>query len=140
MPLYRLFDIMGRSGLVIPASTLGQWVGQTGVALQPMVDALKEFLLTRRVLHADETPVAMLDPGACKTKRAYVWSYCTTVYDSIQGVVYDFAESRAGQHAKSLAELCRPLTFNSISTSKFNLTSPVACESTRLSNKRVQLR
>jgi transposase len=52
------------------------------------------------VVHADETPVAMLDPGAGKTKRAYVWSYCTTVYDALQGVVYDFAESRAGQHAK----------------------------------------
>lgn len=53
------------------------------------------------MLHADETPVAMLDPGAGKTKRAYVWSYCTTVYDTLQGVVYDFAESRAGQHAKA---------------------------------------
>lgn len=83
-----------------PPSTLGQWAGETGVALQPVVDALKDAVLTRRVLHADETPVAMLDPGAGKTKRAYVWSYCTTVYDAIQGVVYDFAESRAGLHAK----------------------------------------
>ena len=65
-----------------------------------IVDALKEVLLHRRVLHADETPVAMLDPGAGKTKRAYVWSYCSTVYDEVQGVVYDFAESRAGLHAQ----------------------------------------
>ncbi|KAF0165625.1 MAG: transposase IS66 [Rhodocyclaceae bacterium] len=70
------------------------------MVLQPVVDALKDAVLTRRVLHADETPVAMLDPGAGKTKRAYIWSYCTTVYDAIQGVVYDFAESRAGQHAR----------------------------------------
>jgi transposase len=27
------------------------------------------------VLHADETPVSMLDPGAGKTKKAYVWGY-----------------------------------------------------------------
>ncbi len=100
LPLYRQSGIFERSGLAIPASTLGQWVGQTGVALQPVVDALKETLLTQRILHADETPVAMLDPGAGKTKRAYVWSYCTTVYNTIQGVVYDFAESRAGQHAR----------------------------------------
>jgi transposase len=101
LPLYRLSGILGRSGLVIPPSTLGQWAGETGVALQPVVDALKDAVLTRRVLHADETPVAMLDPGAGKTKRAYVWSYCTTVYDALQGVIYDFAESRAGQHAKA---------------------------------------
>lgn len=100
LPLYRQSGIFERAGLAIPTSTLGQWVGETGVALQPLVDALKDALLTRRVLHADETPVAMLDPGAGKTKRAYVWSYCTTVYDEFQGVVYDFAESRAGQHAR----------------------------------------
>jgi transposase len=99
-PLYRQSGIFERSGLAIPTSTLGQWVGQTGVALDPLVEVLKETLLTRKVLHADETPVAMLDPGAGKTRRAYVWSYCTTVYEDIQGVVYDFAESRAGQHAK----------------------------------------
>ena len=27
------------------------------------------------MLHADETPVAMLDPGAGKTKKAYIWAY-----------------------------------------------------------------
>src|SRR5208283_3341608 len=101
LPLYRQSGIFERGGLAIPTSTLGQWVGQTGVALQPVVDALKETLLAQRILHADETPVAMLDPGAGKTRRAYVWSYCTTVYEAIQGVVYDFAESRAGQHARN---------------------------------------
>ncbi len=99
-PLYRLSGILDRSGLAIAPSTLGEWVGATGVALQPLADALKNHLLSRRVLHADETPVAMLDPGAGKTKRAYLWSYCTTPYESTQGVIYDFAESRAGHHAK----------------------------------------
>jgi transposase len=99
-PLYRLSGILERSGLAIPPSTLGEWVGATGVALQPLADALKTYLLSRKVLHADETPVAMLDPGAGKTKKAYLWSYCTTPYESTQGVIYDFAESRAGHHAK----------------------------------------
>jgi transposase len=39
------------------------------VALQPLVDAMKDELLAQPVLHADETPVAMLDPGAGKTHR-----------------------------------------------------------------------
>lgn len=34
-----------------------------GVQLQPLVDALKEQILQHRVLHADETPGAMLSPG-----------------------------------------------------------------------------
>lgn len=100
-PLYRLSGILERSGLAIPTSTLGEWVGATGGALQPLVAALKTHVLSRRVVHADETPVAMLDPGAGKTKRAYVWSYGTTPYDTGQAVVYDFAESRAGSHARN---------------------------------------
>jgi len=59
-PLYRQEAILGRAGLAIPRSTLAQWVGICGVRLQPLVDALKAELLQHRVLHADETPVALL--------------------------------------------------------------------------------
>ena len=98
LPLYRQEGIFARAGLAIPRSTLAQWVGSAGVQLQPLVDAMRDELLRHRVLHADETPVAMLDPGAGKTHRAYLWSYCTTSYDSDRLVVFDFAEGRAGRH------------------------------------------
>ena len=73
--------------------------------LQPLVDALKEELLEHDVLHADETPVAMLKPGNGKTHRAYLWSYCTTSFNPMKAVVFDFAESRAGQHARDFLGL-----------------------------------
>jgi transposase len=60
LPLYRQEKIFGRAGLAIPRSTLAQWVGQTGAQLQPLVDALREVVLARQVVHADETPVQML--------------------------------------------------------------------------------
>jgi transposase len=47
-PLYRQSGIFERSGLAIPPSTLGQWVGQTGVALDPLVDVQKDILLARK--------------------------------------------------------------------------------------------
>jgi hypothetical protein len=74
------------------------------VQLQPLVDALREALLARPVLHADETPVAMLAPGKGKTHRAYVWTYGSTEHDSLKAVIYDFAESRAGSHARAFLE------------------------------------
>lgn len=77
---YRREGIFGQAGLAIPASTLAHWVGACGVQLQPLVDALREELLTQPVLHADETPVAMLKPGNGKTHPAYVWSYCSTAH------------------------------------------------------------
>jgi transposase len=57
LPLYRQEKIFGRAGLVISRSTLAQWVGQTGVQLQSLVDALREAVLAQDVVHADETPV-----------------------------------------------------------------------------------
>ena len=103
-PLYRQEGIFARAGLAIPRSTLAQWVGSCGVQLQPLVDALRQAMLERGVLHADETPVAMLVPGKGKTHRAYVWTYGTTSYDSLKAVIYDFAESRAGEHARRFLE------------------------------------
>ena len=103
LPLYRQEAIFARAGLAIPRSTLGQWVGTCGVQLQPLVDALRDELLTHSVLHADETPVAMLKPADKrdgKTHRAYLWSYCTTRFAATRAVIFDFADSRAGQHAR----------------------------------------
>ena len=108
LPLYRQEGIFGRAGLAIPRSTLAEWVGQCGVQLQPLVDALKAEMLARAVLHADETPVAMLKPGHGKTHRAYLWSYCTTAYDSLRAVVFDFADSRGGQHVRAFLGLGEP--------------------------------
>lgn len=108
LPLYRQEGIFGRAGLTIPRSTLAQWVGACGVQLQPLVDALKAEMLTHPVLHADETPVAMLKPGHGKTHRAYLWSYCTTAFDPMRAVVFDFADSRAGQHARDFLGCAEP--------------------------------
>lgn len=100
LPLYRQEGIFARAGMALSRSTLAQWVGSCGVQLQPLVDALKRELLSHPVLHADETPVAMLKPGKGKTHRAYLWSYCTTSIAAVKAVVFDFADSRAGQHAR----------------------------------------
>ncbi|KFE58054.1 IS66 family transposase [Pseudomonas syringae] len=101
LPLYRQEKIFGRASLAIPRSTLAQWVGQTGVQLQPLVDALREVVLAKRVAHADETPVQMVAPGEKKTHRAYVWAYSTTPFSALKAVVYDFSPSRAGEHARN---------------------------------------
>lgn len=100
LPLYRQEKIFGRAGLEIPRSTLGAWVGMCGVQLQPLVDALKQVVLSHAILHADETPIPMLKPGNKKTHRAYLWAYAPGVFETTRAVVYDFCESRAGEHAR----------------------------------------
>ena len=101
LPLARQEKIFARAGVPLARSTLAQWVGQCGVQLQPLVDALRAEVLACSVLHADETPVQMLKPGAGKTHRAYLWAYAAGRFESLRAVIYDFCESRAGKHASS---------------------------------------
>lgn len=100
VPLYRQEAIFGRAGLAIPRATLGAWVGQCGARLEPLAEALKAELLHCQVLHADETPVAMLAPGKGKTQRAYLWAYAAATSEPIKAVVYDFTPGRSGEHAR----------------------------------------
>jgi len=98
LPYYRQEQINARAGVHTPRATLASWAGQAGAGLQPLFDAHKAFVLGAQVLHADETPVAMLDPGAGKTKRAYLWAYARGGFEAVPGVAYDFCVSRAARH------------------------------------------
>jgi transposase len=104
LPLYRQEAIYARSGVTLGRTTLAEWIGAIGVALQPLVDALRRELLTRPVLHADETPVAQLDPGRGQTKRAYLFAYAAAAgedaADAPPIVLFDYCASRSGQHAQ----------------------------------------
>ena len=100
LPLYRQERIFERAGMAIARSTLGQWVGECGAQLQPLVDALSAELLRHDVLHADETPVGMLKPGLGKTHKAYIWTYCTTQFNPTKAVVFNFAETRSGENVR----------------------------------------
>lgn len=102
LPLYRLEQIAARSQVPLARSTLAEWVGRVGVALQPLADRLSELLRARSVLHADETPVPQLDPGNGKTKKAYLWAYRSN--DLERGppiLVFDYQPGRHGVHVRN---------------------------------------
>jgi transposase len=102
LPLYRLERVAARDGVTLARSTLAEWVGRIGVALQPLADRLAELLLERAILHADETPVQQLDPGNGKTKRAYLWAYRSNVLETGPPIaVFDYQPSRSGAHARN---------------------------------------
>ena len=96
VPLYRQEAIFARHGIVLKRTMLAEWMGRVGLALDPLFDALRIQLLKAPVLHADETPVAQLNPGAGKTKRAYLFVYRNTHPHPI--VLFDYGPTRAGKH------------------------------------------
>jgi len=97
LPYYRQEDINARSGVHTPRSTLAAWAGAGGAALEPLYDAHKRFVLSAAVLHGDETPVPLLEPGKGKTSRAYIWAYARSELDPHPGVIYEFCTGR-GAH------------------------------------------
>ena len=43
LPLYRLEQIAARDRVILSRSTMAEWVGRIGVALQPLADRLAEL-------------------------------------------------------------------------------------------------
>jgi transposase len=103
-PLYRQESQFARLGVALSRSTLAGWLGQLEVLIEPLVGRLIEHLHAESILHADETIVPVLDPGAGRTATGYLWAYRTGPWSSLQAVAYDFAMSRGRNVPKNFLE------------------------------------
>ena len=75
LPLYRQSEIYAREGVDLDRSTLADWVGRAAWLLDPLVAAIGRAAMSAVTLHADDTPVPVLDPGRGKTKTGRLWVY-----------------------------------------------------------------
>jgi hypothetical protein len=75
LPLYRQAQIYAREGVELERSTLADWLGGVARLTQPLVDALGRYVLGANKLHADDTPVPVLEPGRGVTKTGRLWTY-----------------------------------------------------------------
>lgn len=75
LPLYRQAEIYEREGVELDRSTLADWVGGASQTLQPLVEALRKYVLNAEKLHGDDVPVPVLEPGNGKTKTGRLWTY-----------------------------------------------------------------
>jgi transposase len=92
LPLYRQMERFKREGVQLPYSTISDWVTASCRLITPLYDALLKKTLQSDYLHADETPLKVLDKdkkGA--THRGYYWVY----HNSLEGLVlFDYQEGR----------------------------------------------
>ena len=51
------------------------WVARGDELIDPLLAALGRYVLAAEKVHADDTPVKVLDPGAGKTKTGRLWVY-----------------------------------------------------------------
>jgi transposase len=111
LPLHRQSVIYGRVGVDLDRSTLADWVGQAAFLLEPLAGAIARHVHSGVALHADDTPVPVLDPGRGRTKTGRLW---VLVRDerpwsgpAPPAVTYLYSPDRKGEHASTLLAGCQ---------------------------------
>lgn len=75
LPLHRQMQRFERSGVKLAYSTLTDWVSGTCQLITPLFEALKAEVLKSTYLHADETPIKVLDKKKeGESHRGFYWS------------------------------------------------------------------
>lgn len=110
LPLYRQSEIYAREGMELDRSTLAEWVGKMGFLLSPLAEAIGEHARAGETIHADDTPVPVLDPGRGKTKTGRLW---VAVRDerpwgstAPPAAYYRYAPDRTAEQANALLKAC----------------------------------
>jgi transposase len=102
LPLHRQNAIYAREGVDLEDSTLADWVGASSRLVQPLVEALRRYVLSGNKLHADDTPVPVLAPGNGKTKTGRLWTYVRDDRPAgdtaAPAVWFSYSPDRKGEH------------------------------------------
>ena len=105
LPLYRQSEIYARSGVELERSTLADWVGQCSALLAPLVSSLARYVLSGSKLHADDTPVPVLQPGRGTTKQGRLWTYVrddrASASSDPPAVWFAYSPDRKGVHPRT---------------------------------------
>jgi len=111
LPLYRQSAIYARDGVDIDRSTLAGWVGRMSFLLDPLVEAVRAHVCAGIAIHADDTPVPVLEPGRGKTRTGRLW---VAVRDERPwgssvppAAFYRYSPDRKAEQATALLKDCR---------------------------------
>lgn len=96
MPLYRQESYFKMMGVNLSRQTLSNWIIGAANELEPVYKLMKEELLKRRYIQADETVLKVLDDrGKESNKQKYMWLYKSPDKDS-PIIIYDYQKTRSG--------------------------------------------
>jgi len=101
LPLYRQEQQLGRLGIELSRQTMANWVVKSSESwLSPVYARMREHLLKRDILHADETVVQVLrEEGRSAESKSQMWLY-RTGRDSPAIVLYEYQTGRHADYPK----------------------------------------
>jgi len=96
LPLHRQMQRFDRAGVNLSYSTLTGWVRGVCELIEPLFEAHKKEVLATSYLHADETPIKVLDKQKKGTShRGFLWVY----HNSLKKIVlFDYQQGRSGDY------------------------------------------
>jgi transposase len=105
LPLYRQADIYARSGIDVDRGQLAEWLGHLAWLLRPLGELIARHVMAGRMIHADDTPVPVLAPGAGRTKTGRQWVYLRDERPhggaAPPAVLYRYTPDRKGEHCRA---------------------------------------
>lgn len=101
VPLYRMEKEWERMGIMLSRSTMANWVIRCHEDyLSPVLEYMRKQLLSRDIVHVDETPVQVLkEDGRKPQDKSYMWVYRTGDDGDVPIIMYDYQPSRSGDNA-----------------------------------------
>jgi len=100
MPLYRQESYFKMMGANLSRQTLSNWIINAANELGPIYSLMKEELLKRHYIQADETVLKVLDDrGKESNKQKYMWLY-KSPDKKHPIIIYDYQKTRSGSNPK----------------------------------------
>ena len=95
LPLYRMETYFEMMDAKLSRQTLSNWIISAASELECVYDYMREKILKRDYIHADETPVKVIDNKGCESKsKHYMWVYVSEDVDS-SIIMYDYQKTRS---------------------------------------------
>ena len=102
VPLYRLCQIYGRDGVEMSRSTITDMIGNCGLLLTPLAEAVGRYVLKPDKVHGDDTPIRALGGKGNKARTARLWVYVRDDRPSGDkappAVWFQYSADRKGEH------------------------------------------
>ena len=91
MPYHRQEKKYASEGISLSRSVLCQSAGRCASLLEPIYEAMKREVVSRDIVHSDDTPVVLRDGPRGGRRQARLW-----IYRTLDGInVFDFTEDRS---------------------------------------------
>ena len=101
MPLYRQASLLRRFGGDISSNTIAASMVRVGLAVQPVINLMRETLLDAGVIHCDETTFQVLkEEGRRPQTKSYLWALMTDTGAPIR--VFTYTPGRGGKLAETV--------------------------------------